>query len=351
MATNEAKNDKQDEQDQRDEDLDFEVVVEGEDDPAGGKQKAAGEVDDDNQEDDERGERRARSGGERRDEEDGADDDKNLTPEQREKRKKRREERQLRKQRREEERAEMEEMRRELAELRSQVGGTQQTIRQGEYQRVSASLNEAVRQMREAQSLMQEARTAENWGAHADALEAYTEAKSRAERLNVIKVRYDQAAEQERTGAGETRTDPEIARRAREWRSKNSWYDPERRDADSKIAAAIDEQLADEGYSPRSQAYWKELDKRIAKQLPHRAGRDRADELDEDIDDTPSPTSGSGRERAPNSGKRVVRLSKERIAALREAGVDVKNPKEMAPYLKQYAKWDRENQDLLRQGR
>ena len=347
MATNEEVDDKQ--QQQQEEDLDFEVVVEGEE-PAGDKQKQAGNLDD-SQDDDDSGDRRARSGGERRDEERDDKDDENLTPEQREKRERRRKERQLRKQRQEERDRELEELRAELAELRGAVGTQSQSIRQSEYRRVTSALAAATAQMQEAQSLMQDAKKAENWSAAFDAQEAFLEARTRAERLNVIKTQFEQAGSGQDGGDGgerrQSRPNPEITRRAREWRSKNSWYDPERRDADSKIAAAIDEQLAEEDFDPRTTAYWKELDKRIAQQLPHRASRDRVDELDDDVDDTPSQTQGSGRERSAN-GRRVVKLSRERVEALREAGVDVKDKKAMAPYLKRFAQWDKENAHLLK---
>ena len=351
MATNNEE--KKDEQ-QQDEDLDFEVVVEG-DEPAQGKQKEAGEADD-NQDDEgeEREERRAKHGG---DDRDGEQDDADLTPEQREKREKRRKERQLRKQRREAQERELAAVKAELAELRGQVGGTQQTIRQGEYQRAVAAYNTAGAQMQEAQRLMQEARQSENWGAALDAQEAYFEAKAKAERLGMLVARYEQAGfgrgdrggsqQQDRGERRPERPDPEVTRQASAWRAKNGWYDPNRGDADSKIAAAIDEQLYEEGFDPRTSEYWRELDKRIAKQLPHRATRDNADEIDDDLDDTPSPTRGSGRERAAG-GKKVVRISKERIEALRDLGVDVNDRKAMAPYIRQFQQYDREHPELSR---
>ena len=336
MATNEENEDKQ----QQQEDEEFEVVVEG-DEPAGKQQEADERVEDEEEE----GERRARSGGDRRAEE----GDENLTPEQKAKRERRREERKLRKERQEARDRKLLELESTVQELRSQLGSTAQSMRHGEYQRVNAALNSAVSQMHEAKRLMDEAKAAENWSAAFDAQEAFFEAQARANQLNVLKTRFEQANDGEDDGESRrpAKPDPEIVRRASSWRSKNEWFDPRGGDADSKIAKAIDDQLYDDGFDPRTPAYWKELDKRIAKQLPHRATRENAGDLDDDLDDESSPTSGSGRERAP-SGKRVVRVSKERIEALKEAGIDVTDRKAMAPYLRQFAKWDKENADLLR---
>lgn len=305
--------------------------------------------------DDDGDERRAKSGGEDRNANAEDKDDESLTPEEREKRRRRREERQLRKQRREEERRELEELRAANAELRSQIGQIDRRVTTSEYRRVEAALVESNRQMEEAQRLINEAKAKENWAALDDAREAYLEARERATNLEGVRQRYIHQAQQGQTRS-EQAPDPDIERRAREWRSRNTWYDPNRRDADSKIAAVIDEQLAEDGFDPRTERYWKELDKRLAKQLPHRARtREDADELDDDLDGEQSPTSGSGRERAP-SGKRVYKVNAERKEALIEMGIvdkrgQILDKKAMARMVKRFQDWDKQNAHLFKQGR
>lgn len=288
-------------------------------------------------------ERRAKTGGEDRDEEDKGkdDDDPNLTPEQKEKRKKRREERELRKRRREEERAELEELRATVRELKNGQQVLDRRATTQEYRRIEGALSEAKGQMDEAKKLVEEAKKAENWGAHAEALEAFFDSRDRVTRLTGMREQYVQRARQAEEQANQP--SPEVERRARDWRSKNAWYDVNMRNEDSRIAAAIDEQLVADGFDPSSARYWTELDKRLAQRLPHRVkGKAQAEELDDDIDDESSPTSGSGRERVPG-GKKVFHISKARLEALKEAGVDVTNKKEMAPYIKRFQQYDREN--------
>ena len=348
MATNEENNeDKQDQQ--HEEELDYEIEQEG-GQSAGVKQKEAGEVDDE-REDDDPEDRRTKSGGDDRGQ---SDKDEDLTPEQKDKREKRRQERKLRKQRQEERDRRLEALEARNAELEARVSQTAQRITTGDYNRVTSALGSATSEMHEAQRLMQQAKEQENFAAYADAFEAFTEARARAARFNAIKVQYEQRGVGRDAGGSDQggerrieRPDPETVRMASSWRQKNTWYDPSQRDGDSKIAAAIDAQLVEERYDPRTPAYWRELDKRIAKQLPHRANRDNADDIDDDIDDEPSPTSGSGRERAA-SGRKTVRVSRERIEALQELGIDVKDRKQMQPYLRQFAKWDKENPNLLK---
>lgn len=308
MAT-EDKDQEQGQEQQQDEGLgDYEVVLDGE--------QASQAADEDKG----RGERRAKEGGEERDDEREdreAKDDENLSAEDKEKRERRRQERKLRKQRREEERAELEELRRRNAILESRIDRTDRRIVDTEYRRIEGSLNEAVRQMNEAKALVDEAKAKENWGALDDAREAYMEARERASRLAGMKQQYEQSAHRH----PEQPDDPEVTRRARSWRSKNSWYDPQGRDTDSRVTARLDAALVRDGYDPTTDEYWRELDRRVSKNLPHRASnREDIEELDDDVEDRGSPTSGSGRERASSGGKKTFRINSERRDALIELG-------------------------------
>ena len=323
----------------KEDDLDnYEIVV---DDDVEGQQ-----ADDDAEGEGEGEERRGKSGGDDRGEGKGKgkssdEDDPSLTPEQREKRKKRREERELRKQRREEERAELEELRAEVKALKNGQQVADRRSMTQEYRRIESALGEAKGQMDEAKKLVEEAKKAENWGAHAEALEAFFDSRDRVTRLTGMRDQYVQRARDAEAQANQP--SPEVERRAREWRSKNDWYDPNMRNEDSRIAAAIDAQLVEDGFDPGTARYWNELNKRLAVRLPHRVkGKQEAADLDDDIDDEGSPTSGSGRERVP-AGKKVFHISKARLEALREAGVDTSNKKEMAPYIKRFQQYDREN--------
>lgn len=151
--------------------------------------------------------------------------------------------------------------------------------------------------------------------------------------------------------------DPQIQMHAREWAEDHDWYDTNLRNADSKVAKAVEEAIFTEGnFDPRTPDYWEELDRRLKKYLPHRyknkagngADRDDEDERDDDREEEvrqerrprgPQVRVG-GRERPLK--KNEVFISAERKEAMMEAGV-WDDPVLREKYLRQYQKFDREN--------
>src|SRR5205814_2301178 len=93
--------------------------------------------------------------------------------------------------------------------------------------------------------------------------------------------------------------DPAIQAAAREWAEDHEWYDPNLRDPDSRVAKAIEDGLFNEGrLDARTPEYWKELDRRLRKYMPHRYesnGRDR--ERDRDDEDQEEEARGESEER------------------------------------------------------
>ena len=176
--------------------------------------------------------------------------------------------------------------------------------------------------------------------------------------------------------------DPVVNGYAKSWISKNPWYDVNGGDEDSRIVLEIDTRLAAEGYVPRTELYWKELDRRVRRNLPHRfesssrssAQSDDSEDYDDDedfsaptrsrtntakgknrqdgADDSDSvssprgakkgPPVGNNREHAPASTRKEIYISKERKEALIAAGV-WDDPVLRTKYVKQYQKWDKEN--------
>jgi hypothetical protein len=151
--------------------------------------------------------------------------------------------------------------------------------------------------------------------------------------------------------------DPGIQAAAREWAERREWYDPNLRDNDSRVAKAIEDQLFNEGrLDARYPEYWEELDRRLAKYMPHRYGnghRNVRDEDDGDEDEGERParreeprrakgpriTTG-GRERPLKSNE--VYVSAERKKALQDANA-WDDPVLRERYLKQFRKYDREH--------
>jgi hypothetical protein len=156
--------------------------------------------------------------------------------------------------------------------------------------------------------------------------------------------------------------DPELISQVKSWSERNTWFDFGRRDEDSAIAGAIDDMLIRDGYDPRTPEYYDELDKRVARRLPHLAKKggagNGADNLDDiDVDDVDLQDKGG--QRKPGGPKfriggqerplkpNEVHISRDRKEAMMEAGV-WEDPVLRKNYLKRYAEWDREHADELR---
>lgn len=144
------------------------------------------------------------------------------------------------------------------------------------------------------------------------------------------------------------------------WTNRNDWFDPELGDDDSRVAYAIESGMSTEGLDPDDPDYWDELDDRLREKLPHRYEDDGARRtVDRGKTNgngsngqrrTPPVRGGSQNGKQSPDGRKGVFVSKERIEALKSAGI-WDNPEKRQRYLKSYQKWDRENADLVSQSK
>lgn len=152
--------------------------------------------------------------------------------------------------------------------------------------------------------------------------------------------------------------DPEVVRRAQQWAAKHKWGNPRTGDPEEvQIVRAIDHNLHQEGWDPKSDDYWAELTSRVKRRLPHHFkkpapnGEGNRGERRVNGDNGGNRRSAQGGPRmAPASqsgggsrplGKNEVRVTPERKAAMIAAGKwddPVKRNKQLAAY----AKYDRE---------
>lgn len=264
-------------------------------------------------------------------------------------RRKRREEKQQRAERRkqaiERDKRELDFLRQRNEALEKRMMAVEKTAVQNTISNIDARLNEKIAEVRAAERIMAQAVEAGNGEDVAKALRIRDEAMKQAQQLQAIKHRQTQVAQEIHTQSqapqGQQGPDPEVANYAKEWISKNSWYDPNARNEESKIVLAIDQTLVEEGYNPKSEEYWQELDKRVAKRLPHlKGGGDNDDGYSRG--GRKGPPVGSTRDQTPPSSRQQVYISPERKQAMIDAGV-WEDPILRQRYLKQYAKWDREN--------
>lgn len=152
--------------------------------------------------------------------------------------------------------------------------------------------------------------------------------------------------------------DPEVVRRAQAWAAKHKWADPRKGDPEeAQIVRAIDHNLHQEGWDPRSDDYWAELTSRVKRRLPNRfkkaapngdgnnGGRrvngDNGGKRPAQGGPRMAPASQSGGGSRP-LGKNEVRVTPERKAAMQAAG-KWDDPVKRNRMLAAYAKHDREN--------
>lgn len=137
-------------------------------------------------------------------------------------------------------------------------------------------------------------------------------ALAKAAELNRIKQKMSEAPPAQ---AGPSLVDM----KANRWASENSWFKPTGSDPDSDVVRSIDAGLVREGLDPSTDEYWDELDRRIAKYLPHRFADEAETGYTEARTGRRGPPVGGSREMTP--GKRTVALSPARVQALKEAGL------------------------------
>lgn len=223
-------------------------------------------------------------------------------------------------------------LRRRNEELERRMSAQEQRALQQDLNSVDAQISQALQEARMAEQVIAKAVAAGNGDDVAKAMRYRDEAVTRANQLNAVKINHVNRP----VVPAEPQVDPTVVEHAKDFMEEHPWYDVQGRDEDSAVVLAIDSALIRDGYDPKSEAYWAELRKRVARRFPDRkvAGIGR----------TPrgGPNLGSGREHAPASTRREVYISPERKQALIDAGV-WDDPVLRMKYVKRYAEYDRAN--------
>lgn len=202
---------------------------------------------------------------------------------------------------------------RQNQELADRLKAVESRTHGSEMARIDKAIEDQEVRVNYAKMKIAEATQNQDGNAMAEAQDLLYESRRAVEALTNLKKQASQPKQRPMQGP-----DPMLQRHAANWMERNSWYDPGKNDEDSAIAFAVDERMAKEGWDPRTQEYWDELDNRLQKRLPHR--------YTDDADDKPvrkprSVVTGSGRETvAGKNGKNSVVLSREQVNAMKEAG-------------------------------
>lgn len=139
-----------------------------------------------------------------------------------------------------------------------------------------------------------------------------------------------------------TRGNPDLAQRAEElgnrFLDRNQWFNPQGTDRDSRMARAIDDELAAEGYQPHTSAYWIQFETRCkeaglgGQKAPPRR-QQQADNDDGEEEERPARQERVPARREPNlpptgavrtargPGKPVFSLSRYQVQILEEEGL------------------------------
>lgn len=202
--------------------------------------------------------------------------------------------------------------------------------------RMEKAIEDAHLKLKFAKIKIAEASDARDGARLVQAQEDWYEARRQVEALEQIKRRAATAQDQQ---AVPKAPDVRMQRKAAAWMERNNWYDPEGKDADSAVAVKIDEILSSEGWDPTTDDYWEELDERLTKYLPHRYNRGQSDRSSNNRTPRSIQTS-SGREASSSPKANEIRLSPERVRAIKEAGM-WDDPAERQKMIKKYVEYDR----------
>lgn len=251
------------------------------------------------------------------------------------KRERRRAKKQLVRQTNAEKELKLQMLERQNQELIQRLSVVERKTHAADIAQINKAIEDSELRINYAKMKLSEAAQAQDGDAMARAQELWLEARQQAQALKNLR---QQAA---RPNQQQSLPDPRVQRNAADWMEQNSWFKPDGRDLDSKIAKQVDEALTAEGWDPTSQEYWQELNNRLQRYLPHRYNEY------EDSNRRSKPrgiVTGSGRESAARAGgKNTFTLSAEQVRAMKDAGM-WEDPEKRSRMIKRYAQEARQNQ-------
>ncbi len=210
-----------------------------------------------------------------------------------------------------------------------------------ELARLDKAIEDAGVQVEYAKMKMQEAVSTGDGVALTRAQEMWFEAKRQQESYDSVKKQATRQFSQPNQTINAP--DPMVQKLAADWMERNPWYNPHGTNEESEIALMIDKKLTKEGYDPATEDYWDELDDRVAKYIPQKTNSGYNDSNIRK-ERPRSVVTSSGREATASPKGNEFRLSPDRVAAMKEAGI-WDNPELKAKMARKYAEFDRQNKN------
>jgi len=221
-------------------------------------------------------------------------------------------------------------------DLAKRLAAVENTAASYQFAQLDKQVEDEATRVEYAKMKMLQAAQAGDVNAQMEYLEQLTDAKQRLSQVQHYQKQQLEAAKTPRQNVPNPTTE-DVQKNATQWLKKNSWYDPQARDTDSRIAKVVDQELAADGWDPSDPEYWDELDNRLQSRLPHRYTSKGG------MNKRSSGPTASSRVANTNSAKpNTITLSRERVSAIKDAGAwdDVEKRNKM---IRAYAAYDRAN--------
>jgi DNA repair exonuclease SbcCD ATPase subunit len=222
-------------------------------------------------------------------------------------------------------------------ELARRLAAVENTASSYQFAQIDKALEDEATRVEYTKMKMLQAAQAGNAADQMEYLEQLTDAKQRLQQVQAYKKQQLEQAKAPKQNVPNEMS-AEVQRNAERWLKRNSWFDTQARDTDSRIAKVVDQELAADGWDPSDSEYWEELDNRLQSRLPHRY--------------TARGNSKNRRSAGPTASSRVanetstkpgtITLSRERVQAIKDAGAwdDTEKRNKM---IRAYASYDRSN--------
>lgn len=231
-------------------------------------------------------------------------------------------------------------LQRENEEFKRRLSQLERNTKAEQVTRLDKGIEDAQVRLEYAKMKLAEATSNQDGQAMVEAQTLWQNAQEEVRNLTTLKQQASQELNRQQVDV----PDPTVQRLAAQWMKRNSWYNPAARDPDSRIAKKVDELLITQGMDPADPDYWKELDRRLQKELPHRYNETNDDD-DRDVRRPRNVVGSAGREASAaygGSNRSQFVLSPDRVKAMKEAGA-WDNPERKAKMIKQFIAYDRAN--------
>lgn len=229
-----------------------------------------------------------------------------------------------------------------IERLASRIEAIERKDDSSDVARIDAEINSLAQEYVQARDLLARGTEEQDGKVVVAATERMQQIRARADQLNAYKNAAIQKMQQSPV-IKQQQIDPRLQNYAQDWLKENKWANPNASDSDNAKLREIDNGLVREGWNPNTAEYWDELTRRASSALPHRFNGDhREGGKQEDRRISRNIVAGSSRSSGNVDSKSSYRLSPERVAAMKEAGL-WDDPAKRAKMIAEYKKFDKEN--------